>query len=51
MADAVPEVKAQAHWVTANPGGRGAVREVTDLILKATGAWEKLLAIWQPPAG
>jgi 3-deoxy-D-manno-octulosonate 8-phosphate phosphatase (KDO 8-P phosphatase) len=48
VADAVPEVKAAAHWVTENPGGRGAVREVTDLILKAKGAWEDLLAIWQP---
>lgn len=49
VADAGPEVKAAAHWVTVNPGGRGAVREVTDLILQATGAWEELLAIWQPP--
>ena len=51
VADAVPEVKAAAHWVTQNPGGRGAVREVTDLIVKAKGAWEDLLAVWQPPAG
>ncbi len=50
VADAVPEVKAAAHWTTLSQGGQGAVREVTDLILKATGAWEKLLAIWQPPA-
>jgi YrbI family 3-deoxy-D-manno-octulosonate 8-phosphate phosphatase len=50
VADAVSEVKAAAHWVTENPGGRGAVREVTDLILKATGAWDDLLAIWQPPS-
>jgi 3-deoxy-D-manno-octulosonate 8-phosphate phosphatase (KDO 8-P phosphatase) len=50
VADAVTEVKAAAHWVTENPGGRGAVREVTDLIVKATGAWEKLLAAWLPPA-
>jgi 3-deoxy-D-manno-octulosonate 8-phosphate phosphatase (KDO 8-P phosphatase) len=51
VADAVPEVLAAAHWITANPGGRGAVREVCDLILKATGAWEELLAAWQPPPG
>lgn len=51
VADAVPEVKAAAHWVTENPGGRGAVREVTDLIIKATGGWEKLQALWLPPAG
>ncbi len=49
VADAVPEVKAAAHWVTFNPGGRGAVREVTDLILQAAGVWEELLAIWRPP--
>ncbi len=51
VADAVPELKDAAHWVTLNPGGRGAVREVTDLILKAQGAWEELLAIWGPPSG
>jgi 3-deoxy-D-manno-octulosonate 8-phosphate phosphatase (KDO 8-P phosphatase) len=51
VADAVPEVKAAAHWVTVNPGGQGAVREVTDLILKARDAWEELLAIWGPPSG
>jgi YrbI family 3-deoxy-D-manno-octulosonate 8-phosphate phosphatase len=51
VADAVPEVKDAAHLVTVNPGGRGAVREVTDLILKAQDAWEELLAIWGPPSG
>jgi 3-deoxy-D-manno-octulosonate 8-phosphate phosphatase (KDO 8-P phosphatase) len=50
VADAVPEVKAAAHWTTLSPGGQGAVREVTDLILKAVGVWDKLLATWQPPA-
>jgi 3-deoxy-D-manno-octulosonate 8-phosphate phosphatase (KDO 8-P phosphatase) len=49
VADAVPEVKAAAHWTTLNPGGQGAVREVTDLLLKAKGAWEELLSVWQPP--
>lgn len=47
VADAVPEVKQAAHWVTINPGGQGAVREVCDLILKAQGRWEALLARWQ----
>jgi 3-deoxy-D-manno-octulosonate 8-phosphate phosphatase (KDO 8-P phosphatase) len=50
VADAVPEVKAAAHWTTLSPGGQGAVREVTDLLLKATGSWDKLLAVWLPPA-
>jgi 3-deoxy-D-manno-octulosonate 8-phosphate phosphatase (KDO 8-P phosphatase) len=47
VADAVPEVRDAAHWVTSNPGGQGAVREVCDLILKAQGRWEALLARWQ----
>jgi 3-deoxy-D-manno-octulosonate 8-phosphate phosphatase (KDO 8-P phosphatase) len=36
VADAVAEVKQAADYVTQLPGGRGAVREVADLILKAT---------------
>jgi 3-deoxy-D-manno-octulosonate 8-phosphate phosphatase (KDO 8-P phosphatase) len=46
VADAVPEVLAAAHWVTTNPGGRGAVREVCDLLLKAQGKWEKIVRPW-----
>ena len=47
VADAVPEVKAAAHWVTTNPGGRGAVREVCDLLLKAQGKWEGIVSQWR----
>ena len=43
VADAVAEVKTAAHFVTENKGGQGAVREVTDLILKAQGRWEDLM--------
>ena len=43
VADAVPETKQAAHFVTAQKGGHGAVREVTDLILKAQGRWEELM--------
>lgn len=46
VADAVPEVLAAAHWVTANPGGRGAVREVCDLLLKAQGKWAEIVRPW-----
>ncbi len=46
VADAVPEVKAAAHWVTGLPGGRGAVREVCDLLLKAQEKWEELVRPW-----
>lgn len=37
--DARPEVKQLAHYVTTAAGGRGAVREVVELILKAQGKW------------
>jgi 3-deoxy-D-manno-octulosonate 8-phosphate phosphatase (KDO 8-P phosphatase) len=40
VADAVPEVRARAEWVTAAPGGRGAAREVIEAILRARGEWE-----------
>ncbi len=39
-ADAVEEVFPHVHFVTKNPGGCGAVREVCDLILKGQGKWE-----------
>lgn len=35
VADAHPVAKAAAHWVASRPGGRGAVRQIADLILKA----------------
>ena len=43
VADAVEETKQAAHFVTEQKGGHGAVREVTDLILKAQGHWEELM--------
>lgn len=42
--DAAPEVLSAADWVTQAPGGRGAVREVCEAILKAQGHWEQLLS-------
>ena len=41
--DATEETRAAAHYVTQLPGGFGAVREVTDLILKAQGRWAELM--------
>jgi 3-deoxy-D-manno-octulosonate 8-phosphate phosphatase (KDO 8-P phosphatase) len=46
VADAVEETKQAAHYVTDMNGGRGAVREVCELILKAQGRWEELLQIF-----
>ncbi len=43
VSDAHPDVKSIADIVTAKPGGRGAVREVCELILKEQGLWEKLM--------
>lgn len=43
-ADAVAEVRALAHWVARRPGGRGAVRQACELILKAQGSWEQVTA-------
>jgi len=40
VANAVPEVKRQAHYVTRAGGGDGAMREVAELILRAQGKWE-----------
>ncbi len=39
-----PEVRARAHYVTELAGGRGAVREVCDLLLRAQGNYEAALA-------
>jgi len=46
VADAVPEVKEICDYVCANGGGRGAVREVAQMILKAQGKWENILKLF-----
>lgn len=43
VADAVPETKQAAHYVTELKGGHGAVREVCDLVLKAQGKWDEVI--------
>lgn len=43
-ADAVDEVRAQADGVTTAPGGRGAMREICDAILKHNAALDDSLA-------
>lgn len=40
VADACSEVVQDAHYVTRLPGGRGAVREVIQLILRCQGHWQ-----------
>lgn len=43
-ADAVDEVRRRAHWVSRHPGGRGAVRELVETILRAQGQWEGIVS-------
>jgi 3-deoxy-D-manno-octulosonate 8-phosphate phosphatase (KDO 8-P phosphatase) len=44
VADAAEDTKAAAHYVTRLKGGRGAVREVIELILKSQNRWDELVA-------
>jgi YrbI family 3-deoxy-D-manno-octulosonate 8-phosphate phosphatase len=44
VADACGEARQAAHHVTAAAGGRGAVREVIELILRSQGRWAEVLA-------
>ena len=45
--NACEEVKSLAHYITQKKGGRGAVREIIELILKSQGKWEKMLELYQ----
>ncbi len=44
--DAAPEVAATCHLVCGSPGGRGAVRELGELLLKAQGRWQDGVERW-----
>ncbi len=44
VADAAAEVRAAAAVVTSLPGGRGAVREAIERLLKARGSWDGIVA-------
>jgi len=48
VANAVDQVKQYADYVTARPGGRGAVREVIEYILKNTNRWQQLIKRYLP---
>ncbi len=43
VADAHELVRDYSDWITSAAGGRGAVREVCDALLKARGDWEKIV--------
>lgn len=44
VADAVDEVKKQVDYVTKSRGGRGAVREICEMMLQAQGKWTEIAA-------
>ncbi|MGH7474674.1 MAG: KdsC family phosphatase [Longimicrobiales bacterium] len=44
VADAVPEVRALARWVTSRAGGCRAVREFAEALLDARGEWRRVVA-------
>ncbi len=43
VADACPELKAAAAYVTTSAGGQGAARETVEMILKAQRRWDDLI--------
>lgn len=42
--DAIDEVKAVSHFISAFAGGHGAVREMVEVLMKAQGTWETVTA-------
>lgn len=43
VANAVPEIRAEARWQTSRRGGSGAVREFAEALLQARGEWAELV--------
>ena len=44
--DAAPDVRHRVHWVAQAKGGAGAARELIELILRAQGLWDSVLATY-----
>ncbi len=44
VANARPEVRAEAHYITPHAGGDGALRDATEYILKAQGKWKQVVS-------
>jgi 3-deoxy-D-manno-octulosonate 8-phosphate phosphatase (KDO 8-P phosphatase) len=45
VADGADELKAACHYTTKQLAGRGAAREVVELILKAQGRWDEAVPL------
>jgi 3-deoxy-D-manno-octulosonate 8-phosphate phosphatase (KDO 8-P phosphatase) len=48
VADGAPEARAAALYVTQRPGGRGAVREVIEKLLRLQGRWGTIMQRYHP---
>jgi 3-deoxy-D-manno-octulosonate 8-phosphate phosphatase (KDO 8-P phosphatase) len=48
--DAADDVRTRVHWVSAAKGGCGAARELIQLILRAHGKWESIVATYMSEA-
>ncbi|OGP15252.1 MAG: phenylphosphate carboxylase subunit delta [Deltaproteobacteria bacterium GWA2_54_12] len=46
VADAVDEVRERVDFVAQRPGGRGAARELAELILKVQGKWDDVMKLY-----
>lgn len=46
VADASAFMRSQCHWVSQQPGGQGAARELCEFILNAQGRWDETLAYY-----
>jgi 3-deoxy-D-manno-octulosonate 8-phosphate phosphatase (KDO 8-P phosphatase) len=47
-AGVAPEVIARVHWVSTARGGRGAVREFIEMVLRAQNRWDSVLREYLP---
>lgn len=45
--NACPEIKQSADYITLREGGRGAVREIAELLLKSQNKWEEVLKAYR----
>ena len=45
-ADAAPDVLTRVHWVSRRNGGAGAVRELIEMVRRAQGQWDAVLATY-----
>jgi 3-deoxy-D-manno-octulosonate 8-phosphate phosphatase (KDO 8-P phosphatase) len=45
-ADAAQDVLTRVHWVSRRNGGSGAARELIEMVLRAQGHWDGILATY-----